>query len=667
MGASEENTKSILQAAKGKVLIIDEAYDLNPTSGGHAGSGGDPFRTAVINTIVSEVHSVPGDDRCVLLLGYEDDMRTMFQKVNAGLSRRFPLEDGFRFNDFDDAELQEILRLKLKQQDVDATPEATNVAMDILARARNKMNFGNAGEVENLISKAKLNRQQRMSSQTSADFVLEPQDFDAEYDRGGNAEADLHELFKDTVGSEEIIAQMMGIQQTFRGVKARNLDTKEHTPTTFIFKGPPGTGKTTTARKIGQVYYDMGFLSHAEVVECSASDLIGQYVGQTGPKTKAQLEKGLGKVLFIDEAYRLGEGHFAKEAVDELVDLITKPAFKGRLVIVLAGYEDQMNMLMKVNPGLASRFTETVMFRPLSPEQCMELLSTQIKRNGIDTKIMNPAECPEYGEILSLFKELSAMSSWGNGRDVQTIAKTMMRSIFQMELQDESDVPQLDGRHVVDCLRKYLAERSSHENVTLPSFLHHSEPFAEPRRMEPPVPQQSSLPTKTAIKEEAEKDEEKASEEELSGRDAGVTDATWAQLMADVEAEKQARQLAEATMRERTSSAADAEKELQKARKKEEDLKRSVPKDTDGVKERLRALELARLARVAAQTQRDAEVKRLEEEKKRQQEEKRKEALAQAKLRQLGVCPVGFRWIKQAEGYRCAGGSHFVDNAALEG
>ena len=74
-----------------------------------------------------------------------------------------------------------------------------------------------------------------------------------------------------------------------------------------------GTGKTTTARKMGKVFYDMGFLATAEVVNCSVTDLVGQYIGQTGPKTKALLEKGLGKVLFIDEAYRLAEGDFVTE------------------------------------------------------------------------------------------------------------------------------------------------------------------------------------------------------------------------------------------------------------------------------------------------------------------------------------------------------------------
>lgn len=75
---------------------------------------------------------------------------------------------------------------------------------------------------------------------------------------------------------------------------------------------------------MGQVYYDMGFLSSVEVVECSASDLVGQYVGQTGPKTKKLFEKALGRVLFIDEAYRLSQGQFAQEAIDELVGILTQ-------------------------------------------------------------------------------------------------------------------------------------------------------------------------------------------------------------------------------------------------------------------------------------------------------------------------------------------------------
>src|SRR5271169_1458485 len=101
---------------------------------------------------------------------------------------------------------------------------------------------------------------------------------------------------------------------------------------------------------MGQVFYDMGFLSSTDVIECSTSDLVGQYVGQTGPKTKKLLERARGRVLFIDEAYRLGEGHFAKEAVDELVSTLTLEQYKGRIIVILAGYDKEINDLLAVNP-----------------------------------------------------------------------------------------------------------------------------------------------------------------------------------------------------------------------------------------------------------------------------------------------------------------------------
>jgi hypothetical protein len=117
MGQSEANTKAILAATVGKVLIIDEAYMLySGSGGGGVPNAVDMYETAVIDTIVAEVQSVPGEDRCVLLLGYEDQMIDMFQNVNPGLTRRFQLSDAFRFEDFSDAELQEILLSKLKNQ-----------------------------------------------------------------------------------------------------------------------------------------------------------------------------------------------------------------------------------------------------------------------------------------------------------------------------------------------------------------------------------------------------------------------------------------------------------------------------------------------------------------------------------------------------------------------
>ena len=211
---------------------------------GGTGNHSDSFKTAVIDTIVAEVQSVPGEDRCVLLLGYEDQMVEMFQNVNPGLSRRFSIDNAFRFNDFSDSELRQILDLKLKDQGLDSTEKAKSVAIGVLSRARNRPNFGNAGEVENLLGKAKVSylaRQMSMPlSERSLDVVFEAQDFDADFDREAGAATNLKKLFEDIVGCEDVVAKLEGYQQVARGMKTRGLDPRDQIPTNFIFKGPPG-------------------------------------------------------------------------------------------------------------------------------------------------------------------------------------------------------------------------------------------------------------------------------------------------------------------------------------------------------------------------------------------------------------------------------------------
>lgn len=128
LGGSEANTKAILASTVGKVLIIDEAYMLATASNA---SHGDPFKAAVIDTIVAEVQSTTGEDRCVLLLGYKDQMENMFRDVNPGLARRFPLESAFVFEDFNDTEIRQIFEMKLKDIGFDAADQAKKVGRNI--------------------------------------------------------------------------------------------------------------------------------------------------------------------------------------------------------------------------------------------------------------------------------------------------------------------------------------------------------------------------------------------------------------------------------------------------------------------------------------------------------------------------------------------------------
>lgn len=215
-------------------------------------------------------------------------------------------------------------------------------------------------------------------------------------------------------------------------MKKLDQDPREQIPFSFLFRGPPGTGKTTTACKMGKVFYDMGFLASAEVVSCSASDLVGEYVGHTGPKTRKLLEKALGKVLFIDEAYRLGAGQFAQEAMDELVDYITSEQFFRKLIIILAGYDADINRLMASNPGLTSRFPESMVFDPLKPKDCLDLLTKELsKKKGLDITALSNIDGQLRSDVLHRFAILAGSANFANARDVQTLSKSIYSEIIK--------------------------------------------------------------------------------------------------------------------------------------------------------------------------------------------------------------------------------------------
>ncbi|EMR68231.1 putative stage v sporulation protein k protein [Eutypa lata UCREL1] len=367
LGGSQANTKQILEATKGKVLVIDEAYMLNQnTSKNGATEHVDPYKSDVIGTLVAEVQGKAGDDRCVLLLGYKDKMEDMFRDGNEGLQRRFQLQDAFNFEDFTADQMIAIWRFKTKKLGIECEPGVEDVAMEIIERQRNKMNFGNAGEVDNLLDGAKARYLQRStqgvstqgastqsvntgSTSTPYTFTgmmrLAKSDIDPEFDRVVQAGHDIDGLFSGTIGCDQIKETIKGYSKIATSSKETGIDVQ--VPMTFIFKGPPGTGKTTTARNIGSVFYSLGILGCRDVVEVSSNEMIGQYVGQTVPKVKRQMEAALGKVLFIDEAYRLSRSHFGTEAVEEIIASLTHPKFEKKLVVILAGYSGEMEDLME--------------------------------------------------------------------------------------------------------------------------------------------------------------------------------------------------------------------------------------------------------------------------------------------------------------------------------
>jgi hypothetical protein len=187
------------------------------------------------------------------------------------------------------------------------------------------------------------------------------------------------------------------------------------------------------AEKMGQIFYEMGFLATKDVERCSTTNIIGEYVGHTGPKTQKVFEKALGRVLFIDEAYRLADSSFGRDALAEVTTILTLPQYKNKMVTILAGYDDEIDRLMAVNPGLTSRFPEVINFPSMSPEHCWELLFRRVTafQESIDVSpVKDNGEAAK--RLCPIFAKLSLLPGWGNGRDVETLSENivghMMRS-----------------------------------------------------------------------------------------------------------------------------------------------------------------------------------------------------------------------------------------------
>lgn len=191
----------------------------------------------------------------------------------------------------------------------------------------------------------------------------------------------------------------------------------------MIFRGNPGTGKTTVARLVGRLFKEMKVLQKGHIIECERADLVGEYIGHTAKKTREHFHKALGGVLFIDEAYSLargGEKDFGKEAIDALVKAMEDN--KDNLVLILAGYRQEMEWFLKTNPGLRSRFPIHIDFPDYTLDELLAIGKLMLK-----TRQYELTSQAEEALRLDLQNLLNKHRYAGNARLVRNLVEKTVR------------------------------------------------------------------------------------------------------------------------------------------------------------------------------------------------------------------------------------------------
>lgn len=437
IGGTAKATAAAIDRAMGGVLFIDEAYTLSKP-----GASFD-FGQEAIDTLLKAMEDLRGKF-IVVVAGYPSPMQDFLQS-NPGLKGRFG--QTFHFEDYSPDDLLTIFQRRL----ADAGFVIDGEALDLAHRefkalyAKRDETFSNARLVRDWIERGSLAQAQRIASlggrQHDADTLARWTRADVEplvtALAGMRATTPLEQTMAELdrlVGLHDLKQEVRQLADLMAFAKARMeaLNESVEWPTLHsVFTGNPGTGKTTVARLMGAIFKSLGILERGHVVEVDRSKLVGKWVGETALKTRRAVDDAMGGILFIDEAYTLnndGEGathDFGQEAIDTLMKLMEDR--RSSLVVIAAGYVDEMAAFVASNPGLATRFTRSFRFPDYSANELMEILERQVASEKF---VLAPSATTS---LRQRFTDLLAQRerTFGNGRVVRNMLDVAKQRMAQ--------------------------------------------------------------------------------------------------------------------------------------------------------------------------------------------------------------------------------------------
>jgi len=413
-GGTREKTLAKCEEARGGVMFIDEAHQFYKQKD----EPGYAYAQEALGVILTELES--RNDTLYIFAGYKNKMNEFLNKADDGLKSR--ITTIFEFEDYTPNVLTTIVRSKLKG--LNTTIEFDKwleLAVKNIYNKRNPFNFGNAREMDTMAVEILDMHRELHESCGPLDADCIPESYLASMrEMTPQREAELRSELESMVGLDNVKKTLWTITDSLKGkrkkLKRGKITGFEPEDLTFLFMGNPGTGKTTVAQLLGKILYGYGLLSSDEVRIYGKDMIVDKYVGGTLKNVTKMFDESFGRVLFIDEAYMLAKDEHGKEALDQMTDLMENTNYRGKMAIVMAGYEDQINQMLNSNEGLSTRFKYHVLFNDYTNDQLWQIFENEMRKQNLIIE----EECKPYADAYFNYMRRSSRN-FGNARDCRNL------------------------------------------------------------------------------------------------------------------------------------------------------------------------------------------------------------------------------------------------------